>query len=305
MTGAPRELVLRSDALEVVLLPELGARIHRIRAFGHDLLRTPSDAEAHAVDPLFWGAYPMAPWCNRAPSGRRELAGRPVDLTANFVDGSAIHGLVYAERWDADADGLFAVRRGGAGDAWPWPFEVSLAATIDPYTLMLDYRLTNRSDAPMPAGIGLHPWFRRPLELRLPAGRVYPTNLASAGHPEPATARFDLSALASPVRGLDATWTGLDAPRIDLAWPRVGVTAVLAVATSAAATLVAVASPKTIDAVAIEPQTHGPDPLRRLDQGEPDAPLLLGAGDTLRLTLGLTVARAEKSAVTRQVWLDE
>lgn len=289
--GVPRELILRSEALEVVLLPELGGRIHRIRAFGHDLLRTPSDAAAHAADPLFWGAYPMAPWCNRAPSGRRELAGRALDLAANFADGSAIHGLVYAERWDTDGDGRLALRRGGAGDPWPWPFEVSLAATVDPCTLRLDYRLTNRSDAPMPAGIGLHPWFRRPLELRLPAARVYATNLGSAGHPEPVAARFDLRALAPPVSGLDATWTGLDAPRVDLAWPRVGVTAALEVETSAAATLVAVASPAAIDAVAIEPQTHGPDPLRRLARREPDAPLLLDAGDTLSLTLRLTVAR--------------
>lgn len=70
-----------------------------------------------------------------------------------------------------------------------------------------------------------------------------------------------------------------------------GVTAALEVETSAAATLVAVASPAAIDAVAIEPQTHGPDPLRRLAQREPDAPLLLDAGDTLSLTLSLTVAR--------------
>ena len=38
----PTELVLGSDELEVVLLPELGGRIHRLRAFGTDLLRTPA-----------------------------------------------------------------------------------------------------------------------------------------------------------------------------------------------------------------------------------------------------------------------
>jgi len=290
--SVPRQLVLRSEAIEVVLLPDLGGRIHRIRAFGHDLLRTPSDPMAHAVDPFLWGAYPMAPWCNRAPAGRRRLAGRPADLAANYEDGSAIHGLVYAESWDVDDDGGLAIRRGGAGDRWPWPFEVTLKPTVDRRTLTLAYGLTNRSDTPMPAGIGLHPWFRRPLELRVPADRVYATNLGSPSRPEPAAANFDLRELASPASGMDATWTRLEGPRIDLAWPRVGVTLALEVATTAPGILVAVASPAAIDAVAIEPQTHGPDPLRRLEQGEPDAPVLLDAGDTLGLTLSLTVARA-------------
>jgi len=292
MTSHPRELVLGSDALEVVLLPELGARIHRLRAFGHDLLRTPDDPAAHAADPFSWGAYPMAPWCNRAPPGRRVVAGGTIDLAANFADGSAIHGLVSAEPWEAEPDRSLAIRRGGDGEPWPWPFEVRLIPTLDRSTLTLDYQLTNRSDGPMPAGLGLHPWFRRPLELRLPAGRAYPTNVDSPVHPEPATDRFDLRALASPADDLDATWTGLASPRLDLAWPAPGITAALEVATSAPSVLVAVASPRGNDAVAIEPQTHGPDPLRRLERGEPDAPVLLDAGGTLRLTLTLTVARA-------------
>lgn len=40
----PAPLVLESDALEVVVLPEHGARLHRIRAFGVDLLTVERDA---------------------------------------------------------------------------------------------------------------------------------------------------------------------------------------------------------------------------------------------------------------------
>ena len=32
-----------SDELELELLPELGARLHRVRAFGNDVLRTPDE----------------------------------------------------------------------------------------------------------------------------------------------------------------------------------------------------------------------------------------------------------------------
>ncbi len=60
-----RELRVADGPLEAVLLPEAGARLHRLRAFGHDLLRTPSDPVDHLRDPIVWGGYLMAPWCNR------------------------------------------------------------------------------------------------------------------------------------------------------------------------------------------------------------------------------------------------
>ncbi|HEY6608707.1 MAG TPA: hypothetical protein VI277_05870 [Candidatus Limnocylindria bacterium] len=288
--SAWRELVLRSDSLEVVLLPDLGARIHRIRAFGHDLLRTPPDPAQHAIDPFFWGAYPMAPWCNRAAPGERELAGGRLDLRANFTDGSAIHGLVFAEPWDVGANGTLVIRRGGPGDPWPWSFEASLLPAIDQDELFLDYRLVNLSDEPMPAGIGLHPWFRRPLELRVPAGRVYETNRGSAPEPEKVAGRFDLRALGPPAEHLDATWTGLESGRIDLAWPHLGVASVMEIATTGANTLIAIATPTAIDAIAVEPQTHGPDPFRRVEHREPDAPQMLTPGEELRMALRLGVA---------------
>jgi aldose 1-epimerase len=290
--GRPRELVLRSESLEVVILPALGGRIHRIRAFGHDLLRTPREPEAHASDPFFWGAYPMAPWANRAPAGVRELAGRRLALRPNFVDGTAIHGLVYADPWETVADETLAIRHGGDGGAWPWAFELTLAAAVEHDSLVLDYRLVNRSAEPMPAGIGLHPWFRRPMEVRVPSERVYTTNIGSPRDPAPVAGTHDLRTLGRPADGLDATWAGVSPARVELAWPRDGVTAELEIGATGEP-LVAIASPPSIDAVAIEPQTHGPDPLRRLERGEPDAPALLGGGDELRLVLTLTVARAQ------------
>ena len=46
-----------SAALEAIVLPEAGARLHRLRAFGHDLLRTPHEPAIHQADPFFWGAF--------------------------------------------------------------------------------------------------------------------------------------------------------------------------------------------------------------------------------------------------------
>ena len=283
------EIVLRSEAMEVVILPDVGGRIHRIRAFGHDLLRTPKDPAIHATEPFLWGAYVMAPWCNRAAPGRAVIAGRAATLTANFPDGTAIHGLVFSARWTERSNGDLAYT--GGGGEWPWSFEVSQTASLTGATLILEYRLRNLDDAPMPAGIGLHPWFRRPVEVRLPAEAVYSTNTGSAPDPTKVAGERDLRSLAAPADGLDDTWTQMTEPRVDLSWPSSGVRATLDVETEGGGHLVAVASPPTFDAIAVEPQTHGPDPLRRLATGEPDPPILLPPDESLRLALRLTVLR--------------
>ncbi len=290
MSGAADTLVVGGDDLEVELLPAVGGRVHRIRAFGHDLLRTPGRTHVHRHEPFFWGAYPMAPWCNRAPPGGQRVAGRTIDLVPNFVDGSVIHGLVATAPWQRlSSDGL---EIGVDTDRWPWPFTIRLDAGVERTTLRLRYRLVNRSDAPMPAGLGLHPWFRAPVEVALPARAVYRTNTGSPADAEPADGPFDLRRRTAPAAGLDATWTDLAEPSLELAWPEAGVAARLSVATSAPEVLVAIASPGDLGAVAIEPQTHGPDPLRRLAHGEPDAPILLAPRGSLTLDLRLEVVLA-------------
>jgi aldose 1-epimerase len=285
---APAQIELRSDELEVVLLPGLGARLHRLRAFGKDLLRTPDEPAVHRDDPFFWGAYVMAPWCNRIRPGPVEVAGRTVDVAPNFKDGSAIHGQVSAVAWAVDTDGT--LRATGGGDGWPWPYEVTCHATVDGPTLTLAYRLTNHADEAMPAGLGLHPWFRRPVEVQVPASLVYPTNAESQPSPQPVGDAFDLRARRPLATDLDASWAGLSEPRIELAWPEHGLSARIEV--DADRLLVAGASPVDVGAVAIEPQTHGPDGIRRLLAGEPDAPTMLAPAASLSLTLRLTAGLA-------------
>lgn len=285
------ELTLRSNELEVVILPQVGGRIHRIRAFGRDLLRTPDDPAMHGSEPFFWGAYVMAPWCNRAAPGPTEIAGRRANLAPNFADGTAIHGLVSSAAWVRRGEAELATRCDG-GDAWPWPFEVHQTASLAGTTLALEYRLVNLDpDAPMPAGLGLHPWLRRPVEVRLPAERAYASNTQSPARPGPVTGNLDLRGLASPADGLDGTWTGLTDAHVELAWPDAGVRAKIRIETDAPGTLVAVATPPGLDAIAVEPQTHGPDPFRRLAAGEPDPPTLLPPGASMRLALRMTAER--------------
>ncbi len=50
-------------------------------------------------------------------------------------------------------------------------------------------------------------------------------------------------------------------------------------------------TPAEPDATPVEPQTHGPDGLRRLLNGEPDAIALLAPGEELSLGVQLEVRR--------------
>jgi aldose 1-epimerase len=278
-----RRLVSADGAIEVAVLPEIGARLHRLRAFGVDLLRTPADPATHRVEPIFWGAYAMAPWCNRLEPGTVRVSGRTVAVEPNFGDGSAIHGQVFAAAWREGDEGEFAVTAGG--DWWPWPYDVVCRIVPADGSLRMDLRLTNLGDEAMPAGLGLHPWFSRPVEVAIRADAVYPSNLAHVPSPEPVAGPFDRRSLAELPIGLDATWTALQDPPITFRWPKSGIRATLTF--EAPARCVAAASPEDLDAIAIEPETHAPYGLRRLLENEPDALQLLDPGASMALSMAL------------------
>ena len=273
--------------LEIEVLPEIGARLHRVRAFGHELLRTPDDASQHREDPFFWGGYVMAPWCNRLEAAPIEVAGRRLALTSNFRDGTAIHGQVYARPWEELGDGRFRVT--GGGDGWPWRYEVEATYRVEGAALGIDLAVTNLADDPMPAGIGIHPWFRRPLQVAIHAEAVYRSNAATTAEPERVSGSFDLRELGAMADDLDATWTGLTEPAVEIHWPDVGIG--MTMSSSSPSTHIVAASPHEVDAVAIEPETHAPQALRRLLAGEPGALTMLESGATLRLTTTLAFSR--------------
>lgn len=285
MTG---ELVRISDGpIEVEVLPSVGARLHRIRVFGHELMRTPDDLRQHVDDPWFWGGYPMAPWCNRLPVGSWPLAGRTVRLEANFPDGTAIHGQVATSPWQVGEDGGFRIS--GGGDGWPWRYDVEQRIAVADGRLKLGLRLTNRSDDPMPGGIGFHPWFVDPVQVAIRAERTHPSNFATKPLPEPVAGWTDRRELGEFPEGLDATWADLADPPVILAWPDTGIRATMRA--DAAGRFIVAARPPGIPAVAVEPETQAPDGARRLMRGEPGGLQLIAPGETLALTATIAFER--------------
>jgi aldose 1-epimerase len=279
-------LTYSSAALEVVVLPDVGARMHRLRAFGQDLLRTPDQETVHEADPFFWGAYVMAPWCNRLEAGPIRFGTRQIDLPLNFPDGSAIHGQVYARPWQVEEDGRLTIR--GGGDTWPWRYQVDQRLTVSGAELRIELELTNRDDEPMPAGLGIHPWFRRPLRAAIRGGRVFPNNLDSSAGPQPVEGELDLRAIGDVPDNIDATWTDLSDPAVELVWSH-RVRATMRVEVGFSSAFIVSASPTSVDAIAIEPQTHAPHGLSRLLAGGPGGLAMLPPHKTLTLVMRLAI----------------
>jgi aldose 1-epimerase len=280
IASAAGEIVsIVGDRLGLEVLPDVGARIHRLRLDGHDLLRTPADLARHLDDPWFWGSYPMAPWCNRLPPGRTEVAGRVLELPINFRDGSAIHGQVDQAPWRQTGDASFRIEAGE--DGWPWPYAVEQEFAIEGIRLDYALRLTNRSEEPMPAGIGIHPWFAKPVAVAIRATAVHPDNLATEAEPVPVAGALDRRRLAPMPDDVDATWVDLGEPPIALAWPGPGIACTITF--EAPTRVVTAASPAVVNAIAVEPATHAPAGIRRLLNGEPGGMTLLGAGETMDL----------------------
>ena len=285
MAVAPPALTFASSEVEVVVLPTLGARLHRLRYRGHDLLRTPTDIDEHRRDPFFYGAYVMAPWCNRLTPGELEFAGRTVDLPVNFSDGSAIHGQVFLAPWEVGPDGLLI---DGGGEGWPWRYRVGLQIAVDFVTVRITQHLTNLDDVPMPGGIGLHPWWAGQPQLAIPAAHVFTPNVASPPVPSVVTGPLDLRHLGSMAIGVDATWPIDGHLAATLFWPDTGVRVTLAVEPANA--YVVAANPGNRDAIALEPETHAPMGLRRLLKSEPGAMTLIAPGEKLSLVTTLTLS---------------
>ena len=285
---SPEGIVTIADGpIRVELLPELGARAHRLEVFGHDLLRTPDDPATHRAYPFAWGAYVMAPWCNRIAATPTLIDGQLVAVRSNFADGSAIHGQVHSVPWQAVDNGTLRVRAGG--DGWPWVYESTLHVAIQGAALLIEQSLTNLAATPMPAGLGLHPWFRRPLEVRIDGAQVLPSNLDAAGGVVPVSGSLDLRTMGAIPDNVDAAWLDLGDPAVELLWPEIGLSATMRIRSETRSCIVA-ASPRGVDAVAIEPQTHLPHGLRRLLLGEAGGLVRLAPKATMRLSIEMAFA---------------
>lgn len=137
-----------------------------------------------------FGNSVLFPTPNRVRNGVFTFRGRRVEMRKRGVPQTQ-HGLAWNSPWEvleqrADADSAllraeFCIRAGDENyEAFPWECSLQMALILTENALECRYLVTNRDQAPMPFGIGLHPWFLLPegtekVRLRLPAETYFET----------------------------------------------------------------------------------------------------------------------------------
>jgi aldose 1-epimerase len=175
-------------------------------------------------------SFAMLPWTNRITGGGFEQAGRFVPMALNRIgEPYPIHGDGWLQAWTLQRPGpgvaeLQLASRHHAGG--PYAYDALQRFELVDGGLVQTVSVTHRGDAPLPYGIGLHPWFPRTPRTTVTA-RVGGVWLSGADpiptrHTAEIPPDWDLNT-GAPMHGtlIDNGYTGWDGSAT-IAWPEQG-----------------------------------------------------------------------------------
>ncbi|KRA80832.1 hypothetical protein ASD76_15720 [Altererythrobacter sp. Root672] len=264
--------------------PEAGGSIAALRYRGVDVLRP---MPAGSLDPLQASCFPLVPYCNRIASGRFEWEAEEVQLPPNFLpERHSLHGLSWQREWavesQVDAKCVLVDDYDGTG-AWPWAYHAQQRVRLGPKGCAITLVLINRSSDPMPAGLGLHPYFRRSPEASVRFGADHVLLVSAETLPTGVTAPAShfgefASGHTLPFETVDhcfVQWQGLAEISDELGTIRL---------TADGAPHLHLYAPADGSALCLEPVSHTPDALNRA----PEEMIVLPPGCAASMTLWIS-----------------
>ncbi|MDO9338326.1 MAG: aldose 1-epimerase [Caulobacter sp.] len=278
-------IALAAGDWTATLRPDLGGAVAGLTFQDRDILRpTPSGT----TDVLQTACFPLVPYANRIAGGRFAFGGREVALEVlpAFAP-NALHGDGWRAPWRtvrSAADGA-ELAFDHAADGWPWAYEARQVFTLTTAGLTIRLSVRNTATAPMPAGLGLHPYFPAGPDSRLTVQAtgvwcvdetLIPTRL------EPPCAVQDWSAgprlgEAASVDHCYAGWTGP---------ARLTSGKLTTLVSSPEAAWLHVFTPAGAGYACLEPVSHRPDAVNA-PAGEVSGLVVLEPGETF--SLGMTI----------------
>ena len=274
-------LALAAGAWRAVLWPAQGATIAALTLAGRDLI-VPIPAGG---DPTFGfhGAFWMAPWTNRLEEGRLRVGDTVHAMPINRpAEGHALHGFLRELPWQVVQAAPDRAELACTFARAPFDGTAQLSVALTPAGLALGIRLTHGGAAPLPMGLGWHPFFTRPAGTRL---RFAATTVFGRD------ARF-IAAAPRPGRGLDGDEAVLDGLDTHFAgWDgaaeitRPDGIALALRAEGAWARNLQVFAPQGGGVLCVEPVSHAPAATTRADNAAHGAMRLLAPGETLAASL--------------------
>lgn len=277
---------LRRGDWRLGLRPEIGGAIASLSRGGVDILRPMPEASTQVLDAA---CFPLTPYANRIAGGSFVFEGRRIALPVlpAFAP-HALHGDGWLSAWMVEArdETSLTLAHRHAPDQWPWAYEARQVFDLTGEGLKVTLSMTNLSAGPMPAGLGLHPYFpvSDKTRLRLDAAQVW-----GGGEDEVPTTLLEASAVQ------DWSWGPrvAEAPFVDNCY--VGGGAVVLAEPGRTTTVTAsdnagwrhVYVPGA-DFCCIEPVTHRPD-AAHAPGGEASGWTVLPPGGTMSMRMEVSV----------------
>jgi aldose 1-epimerase len=281
---------LRREGFELALCPEHGGAITGFRGRGRDLMRPAGAAFLHEGDPFDASCFPLVPFSNRIADARFAFRGQVYHLQPNLPpEPHAIHGHGWQNPWALAAasasEAELTFRHAVPGTPLDYQARQTFALREDGLAVALE--VTNAGDGPMPAGIGLHPYFTRTEGVTLRAGldhvwlpdeRKIPQRRVAV----PAAWDFARGRRLAPL-DLDHCFRGWDG-RAELHWPETDLTLVIEALPPLRHLVIYV--PPGQEFFCIEPVSHVNDGFNLLERGVQDTGVrVLAPGETLVATV--------------------
>ncbi len=284
-------VTLTAGISRLTLRPDIGGAVVGWSFGGTELLRPISEEAVAAKSARKLGCFPLIPYSNRIGQATLAFGGASYPLRPDPQGAPhAIHGNGWYSPWrigdrsesrlvlglDHRADG------DGARD-WPFSFFAQQIFELRPDGLTVALTIVNRDDKPMPAGLGLHPYFRRSEGSRFSfrARTVQlsgPDKLPSEEIPVPAAWSFAEARSPAAVE-LDNCFGGWDGVA-RLTWPEDGLG--LTITASEAFRHLVVYTPAGRDFFCVEPVSHANGAISRVEDAGDHGARVLAAGDSFR-----------------------
>ena len=227
---------LENDYLKAEILPEAGASLvslaGKVNGNWQTLMRLTSPQAIQDLNAWEMASFILAPYSNIIPGGLFRFRGQAYTLKTNYEGEAAIHGDVYRHPWKVDeaSSGYLACQldsRQVSDFNYPFPLVVEVHYALRAEMLKIWLSMTNVGKNPMPAGLGIHPFFNRQFAgtedaayLQLHATGYYPDNQSPMQDIKPELNFTDISSLGE--KNLNHCFGGWDG-RARIVYPKSGV----------------------------------------------------------------------------------
>ena len=280
---------LRADTLSLSLDPDVGGSIAAFVYNDAPLMRPAPDGN---TDALTAACFPLVPFVNRVRDGRFSFRGRTIQLADNMPGQKhPLHGQGWRNPWRVESASETTAElsfRHEPAD-WRWTYEARQAFDLDAEGLSVRLSCRNRSNEPMPCGLGLHPYFPCTAQTVLDTGVEAVWTIDGEVMPVervPAEGRYDLRQRLVCSQDLDNGFDGWSGSA-SIRWPERD----LGLTITAAAPRFQLYSPREGGLFVAEPVTNANAALNRPEsEWEAAGLVLLGPGEETALEVRFEVS---------------